>query len=112
MRTLAILAMLGDLVFIGIYGWGSWIAGRGFMEKGRVFVRGVGLVIACSALLFVLTDYGETVLQFIQLVRERGSDGMASTAASLQPIKVMAWITTFVGILLALVIHRFQSRSH
>lgn len=110
-RTLAILAMLGDLVFIGIYSWGSWIAGRSFMAAGGGLVRLIGLIVAAAAVVFFLTDYCETILQFIQLVRERGSDWMAATAATVQPIKVVAWIVTFVGVLLALVVHRFTARS-
>ena len=40
-RPLAILAMISDLVFIAIYGWGSWRAGRSFMPAGgRVRVIG------------------------------------------------------------------------
>ncbi|MBO6768909.1 MAG: hypothetical protein JJ901_11500, partial [Erythrobacter sp.] len=54
-RTLAIIAMLGDLVFIGIYGWGSWLAGRSFMAM-RGSARMLGILIAISAIIFLVTD--------------------------------------------------------
>ena len=53
-RTLAIIAMLGDLVFIGIYGWGSWLAGRSFMAM-RGAARMLGMLIAISAITFLVT---------------------------------------------------------
>ena len=105
-RLLAIVSMLGDLVFIGVYGWGSWLAGRSFMKLGGL-VRVLGALISVAALVFLVTDYCETLLQFVQMLRDRGSDPMAGIAATVQPVKVVAWIATFVGILLALVWHWF-----
>ncbi|MFW2351429.1 hypothetical protein [Qipengyuania sp.] len=104
-RNLAIVAMLGDLVFIGIYGWGSWRAGRSFMAMPGALGL-LGVLIAASAVVFVLCDYTETVLQMIQLLRERGSDAMAGTAAAVRPIKSAAWVATFLGVLAALAIGR------
>ena len=54
---------------------------------------------AVAAVVFVFTDYLETVLQFIQLLQDRGVDWMAATAAFAQPIKVAAWIATFIGVI-------------
>lgn len=105
-RTLAIVAMLGDLVFIGIYGWGSWRAGRSFMA-GTGSVSMLGLLVAISALIFLVTDYTETVLQVIQLLQDKGSDAMAAVAATVRPIKILSWIVTFGGVLMALAIRRF-----
>ena len=108
-RGIALAAMLGDLVFIGIYGWGSWLAGRSFMAIPGL-LRLLGLVVAVAAIIFMLCDYTETVLQVIQLVRERGSDAMAGTAATVRPIKVVAWLVTFFGIIAALIVRAFAPR--
>ncbi len=108
-RWLAIVAMLADLVFIGVYGWGSWIAGRSFMAMGRKRLQWLGAFVAAGAAVFLLTDYVETVLQVIQLVRERGSDAMAQTAASVQQAKVAAFVVTFVGVIAGLLIRRFSA---
>ncbi|MBQ95171.1 MAG: hypothetical protein CL510_04975 [Actinobacteria bacterium] len=105
-RTLAIIAMLGDLVFIGIYGWGSWLAGRSFMAM-RGAARMLGMLIAISAITFLVTDYTETILQVVQLLSEQGSDWMATVAATARPVKIVAWIATFGGVLMALAIRRF-----
>ncbi|MBO6526275.1 hypothetical protein [Erythrobacter sp.] len=105
-RTLAIVAMLGDLVFIGIYGWGSWLAGRSFMAM-RGSARMLGILIAISAIIFLVTDYTETILQVVQLLSEQGSDWMAAVAATVRPVKILAWIATFGGVLMALAIRRF-----
>jgi hypothetical protein len=105
-RTLAIVAMLGDLVFIGIYGWGSWLAGRSFMAM-RGSARMLGILIAISAIIFLVTDYTETILQVVQLLSQQGSDWMAAVAATVRPVKILAWIATFGGVLMALAIRRF-----
>ncbi len=106
-RWLAIVSMLGDLVFIGAYGWGAWIAGRSFVALGNGPVRLIGWIVAVAAAVFLFTDYAETILQFIQLMREEGSDSMAATAAAMQNPKKFAWVATFVGVIAALVIRRF-----
>ena len=41
----------------------------------------------------------------------RGSDTLAATAATVQPVKIIAWIVTFFGILAGLVVRRFVGRS-
>ena len=107
-RPLAVFAIFGDLVFIGIYGWGSWQAGRSFMAMPGS-VRMIGMLVAISALIFLVTDYTETILQVIQLLREQGSDWMAAVAATVRPVKVIAWIATFGGVLIALAIRRFAA---
>lgn len=107
-RWLAIVCMLGDLVFIGVYGWGAWIAGRSFVGSGTGPVRVIGWIVAIAAAVFLFTDYAETILQFIQLMREEGSDPMAATAAAMQNPKKFAWIATFLGVIAALVVRRFS----
>ena len=100
-RTVAIISMIGDLIFIGIYGWGSWLAGRSFMAMGGA-LRLAGAVIALAALVFVVTDYTETLLQLVQMLRNEGSDAMAGIAAAVLPVKIIAWLVTFGGMLLTL----------
>lgn len=107
-RNLAIVSMIGDLVFIGIYGWGSWVAGRSFMAMAGI-LHLLGGFIALSAVVFLATDYIETTLQLVQMAREQGSDWMAGTAATVRPIKIAAWIASFIGVLLALVISRLRA---
>jgi hypothetical protein len=107
-RPLAIFAMFGDLVFIAIYGWGSWIAGRSFVAMGGI-VRIVGAVVAAAAVVFVLTDYTETLLQLVQLLRDQGSDQLAGIAATARPVKVAAWVVTFLGVIAAWLIRRFAA---
>ena len=104
-RPLAVFAMFGDLVFIGIYGVGSWIAGRSFMRMGGT-VRTIGAVVAAAALVFLLIDYTETLLQLAQLLRDAGSDRLAGIAATVRPIKIAAWAATFVGVVAAWLILR------
>ncbi|MEL6878392.1 MAG: hypothetical protein AAGL68_09885 [Pseudomonadota bacterium] len=108
-RTFAIISMIGDLIFIGVYGWGSYVAGRSFSRIGSGVLRAVGVAVAVAAAVFIVTDYIETTLQLIQLLREQGSDWMAGTAAFAQPIKVAAWIVTFLGVLAGLILWRFSS---
>lgn len=99
-------AMIGDLVFIGVYGLGAWYGGLAFMEHPSPKLRRLGMLIVAASALFVLTDYTETIAQFIQLVEERGSDGLSSIAAMVRPVKIVAWVVTFAGILAGLVVRR------
>lgn len=110
LRSTAIFAMCHDLVFIGIYGMGSYWAGRVFMvETARPKLALLGKIIMQAAVVFLITDYVETSLQLVQLLREQGVDWMAATAAIMQPIKIAAWIITFIGTISALIIRRMTS---
>ncbi|MEM8726549.1 MAG: hypothetical protein AAGE86_13610 [Pseudomonadota bacterium] len=111
LRWLAMAAMAGDLIFIGIYSLGAWRAGRSFARIGNFAVVVIGHQIAIAAVIFCVTDYIETSLQLVQLVHDQGSDGMAGTAAFMQPIKIVAWIATFLGVIIALVVRRISSPS-
>ena len=107
LRDTAIFAMCHDLVFIGIYGMGSYWGGRLFMaDASRAKLVLLGKIIAQTAIVFLVTDYVETVLQLIQLLQERGINWMATTAAVMQPIKIAAWVITFVGTISALIARR------
>ncbi len=111
LRTTAIIAMAGDLIFIGIYGWGSYVAGRSFSHIGPGLLRAIGLLVMAAAIVFLITDYLETTLQIIQLLRDQGSDWMAGTAATARPIKAAAWIVTFVGVIAGYLTWKFSARA-
>lgn len=110
-RNLAIIAVLGDLAWIWIYALGSYLAGREFATKRQGALRFIGLIVCASAVVFGITDYVETIAQLIQLLNESGSDTLAGIAASVQPIKIAAFIVAFVGVVLALVADRFLHRA-
>jgi len=110
-RNLAIIAVIADLAWIWIYALGSFLAGRGFATRRQGALRAMGLLICASAIVFGITDYTETTLQFIQLFNDKGNDAMAGIAATVQPIKVAAFIVSFAGIIIALVVDRFGSKA-
>ncbi len=107
-RGNAMAAMLADLVFIGVFAWGSYLLGRVFSGAANGLIRVIGLVVVTSAIVFGLTDYIETILQFTQLLLDKGSDWMAGTAATVRPVKILTFCIAFFGIMLALVVRRFS----
>lgn len=110
-RSLAIIAVIADLAWIWIYALGSFLAGRGFANQRQGALRAIGLVVCASAIVFGVTDYTETTLQFIQLLGDKGDDTMAGIAATVQPVKIAAFIVSFIGIVVALVLDRFRSSA-
>lgn len=109
LRGWAIASMIGDLIFIGIYGFGAWVAGRGFARLDNALLKIAGWAVAIAAAVFLVTDYIETILQVIQLVREAGSDGLAAIAAAMQEPKRWAFIVSALGVLVALVVRRISA---
>ena len=110
-RNIAIFAVVADLAWIWIYALGSFLVGKGFASKREGALRLIGLVIVASAIVFVLADYIETTLQFVQLLRDAGDDTLASVAASAQPIKIVAFIAAFIGVILVVAIDRLKRAS-
>ena len=55
---------------------------------------------------FLITDYGETIAQFVQLVQLRGDDGLAAFASTLRPIKIVCFLAAFLSILAGLAVGR------
>ena len=104
------IAMIGDLVFIGVYGIGCILGGRWFMTSPVSRVRMLGLAALMAGSTFLLTDYIETICQFIQLVQAAGDDTLAGTAAAVRPVKMAAWILATLAIILALAIERKSPR--
>ena len=104
-------AMIADLVFIGVYAVGSFLGGRMLRASGGGVLRLIGDAVIAGAIVFGVTDYIETICQFVQLMQGRGSDALAAIAATVQPVKIIAWIVTFAGILAGLAVRRFVGRS-
>lgn len=108
---LARLSMAIDLVFIGVYSWGAWLGGKVMRAQLGQGLRNLGLAIMVAAILFGLTDYTETLSQFVQVMRLEGSDALAGLAATVRPIKTVAFLTTFIGLLVALLLRRMALRK-
>lgn len=107
----ALYAMYGDIAFITIYGLGSWYAGLHFMQDAAPRIRRLGIMLVIAAIVFLATDYTETFAQVIQLTQQRGSDTLAGIAAAVRPVKVAAWVVTFLGVIAALVVRRISART-
>ena len=100
------MAILGDLVFIVIYGLGAWYGGLWFAQDARPKLRRLGWLLAGTALVFLATDLTETLAQLVQLARGQGSDGLATLAATVRPVKMVAWLVTFFAVIAGLVVRR------
>ena len=105
------LAMQSDLIFIGIYGIGAVLAGAYFRTRPSRLLRPAGLVLIVSGIAFLVSDYLETILQFIQLDRLSGDNTLSAIAAACGPIKVAAFLASFALVLIALAFERFSSRA-
>ncbi|MFD1766323.1 hypothetical protein ACFSAG_05650 [Sphingorhabdus buctiana] len=108
---LARLSMAIDLLFIGIYSWGAWQGGKMIRASTSPGLARLGLAIMAAAALFCVTDYMETTSQFIQVMRFEGSDVLAGLAATVRPVKTVAFLVTFAGLLAALLLRRMARRS-
>jgi hypothetical protein len=104
-------SMAIDLLFIGVYSWGAWNGGKLMRGDASPSVRRIGGVVMAAAVVFLITDYTETLCQFVQVMQMKGSDTLAAAAAMVQPIKSLAWLVTFVGLLAALFLRRMARRS-
>ena len=104
-------SMMIDLLFIGVYSFGAWNGGKFMRSDASPNVRRIGGLVMGASLVFLVTDYTETICQFIQVMQFKGSDLLADVAATVQPVKSFAWIVTFVGLLAALLLRRMARRS-
>lgn len=109
--TVAKWSMVADLIFIIVYSFGAYCGGRLFAQSERPSLRRLGRVVVIAAILFLVTDYVETLCQFVQAFNFRGSDTLAGIAATAQPIKTTAFLTSFVGLLVALILRRTSRRD-
>jgi len=104
--NIARLVMAIDFLFVTVYSAGAFIGGLLFMRSGpgqlqSPKLRKLGGLIAFAAAVFFVTDNTENAAQTIQLIRMQGDDRLASLAAFLGPIKGVALITSFIGIIAA-----------
>ncbi|MCC5611667.1 hypothetical protein LC612_34285 [Nostoc sp. CHAB 5834] len=104
--NLARLAMIIDLIFIAVYSFGAYCGGRLFAHATKPLLRRLGWVIIAAAIIFGTADYIETICQLFQILRLKGSDLLAGIAATVQPMKSIAFLITFFGLLAALFLRR------
>jgi hypothetical protein len=104
--NLARISMAIDLIFIAVYSWGAYCGGRMMRARGTPTLRRLGTIIIVAACADCLLDYTETICQFIQVMTFKGSDNLAGIAATVRPFKSASFLTTFVGLLVALWIRR------
>lgn len=109
--TTARLAMQSDLIFIGVYGIGAVLAGAYYRASDARLLRVTGWVLALSGVVFLASDYLETLLQLVQLNRFEGDDRLAAIAAACGPYKVASFLVSFALVLIALAAERFSSRA-
>ena len=109
--TMSTISMVGDLIFIVFYSLGAWRAGTSIRAHSGTVMRFIGLILMVAAPVFFVTDIVETSLQLTQMLMDQGVDWMAATAAFMQPIKINAWIVSFVAVIAALIAARFSSSA-
>jgi hypothetical protein len=100
-----------DLIYIGVYSFGAYCGGRLFAQSERPSSRRLGWIIIAAAVVVGVADYAETICQFAQAMTFKGDDMLASIAATAQPIKSTAFLTTFIGLLAALLLRRMARRA-
>lgn len=108
---LALSSMILDCLFIGVYSWGAYAGGRLFASGQNALLSRLGKIITVAALGFCAADYAETISQLVQAIRGQGSDSLAYVAATVRPVKTIAFLVTFFGLLMALYIGRTTRRA-
>ncbi len=108
--NLARFSIALDLVYIAVYSFGAYCGGRLFTQETHSGLKRLGWLIVIAAVILTITDYAETICQFIQALQFKGSDALADIAATAQPIKSLAFLTTFLGILAGLLLRRVVHR--
>jgi hypothetical protein len=109
--NLARFGMAIDLVYIAIYAFGAFCGGRLFSQSPKPVLRRLGWVIVATAIIGGAADAIETLCQFAQIMMLKGSDLLAGAAATAQPVKTIAFLVTFFGLLMALYIRRTTRRA-
>lgn len=109
--NLARLGMAIDLFYIAVYSYGAYCGGRLFAQASQPMLRRLGWVIVAAAIILAVADYIETICQFMQIMTLKGSDLLAGIAATAQPIKSVAFLITFFGLLAALFLRRMKRRA-
>ncbi len=109
--NLARLGMAIDLIYIAVHSYGAYCGGRLFAQASQPMLRRLGWVIVAAAMILGVADYIETICQFVQIMALKGSDTLAGIAATAQPIKSVAFLITFFGLLTALFLRRMKRRA-
>jgi hypothetical protein len=107
---LARVSMAIDLVYIAVYSYGAYCGGRMFAQHSNSGLKRLGWLIPIAAIILAIADYIETSCQFIQVIQFSGSDALAKIAATAQPIKSLAFLITFLGILAGLFLRMILRR--
>jgi hypothetical protein len=107
---LARLSIAIDLVYIAIYSYGVYCGGRLFANAANSGLQSLGRSVVIAAIVLGLADYTETLCQFVQAMQFRGNDNLARIAVTAQPVKSIAFLTTFIGIMAGLIMRRMARR--
>ncbi|MEO1730685.1 MAG: hypothetical protein AAFR64_08100 [Pseudomonadota bacterium] len=107
----ASIAMSADLIFIGLFGVGVVLGGLYFGAKDARGLKVLGWIALVSGIVFLATDYSETIAQYMQLSRMAGDDGFAALASSMGPLKVASFLVAFVALIVALIWKRLSQPS-
>ena len=108
---LALSSMILDCLFIGVYSRGAYAGGLLFASGQNALLSRLGKIITVAALGFCAADYAETISQLVQAIRGQGSDSLAYVAATVRPVKMVAFLVTFFGLLTALYVRRTTRRA-
>ncbi len=100
-----------DLIYIAIYAFGAYCGGWLFSQSPKPVLRRLGWTIAATAVIGGAADGIETLCQLVQIMMLKGSDLLAGAAATAQPVKTIAFLVTFFGLLMALYIRRTTRRA-
>lgn len=104
------VAMVLDLVFITLVTIGGVIAGYLMARAGGL--RGaLGWLILGAWLVFAASDYAETGCQLVQVLADRGQDELAGLAASVKPLKLVAFVIATLALWTGLVWTGIASRK-
>ncbi len=105
----AMWAMISDLIFIVIYSYGAYLGGRYFLSKPDNLLRGLGWIVAIAAIIFLISDLGETGSQLIEVLNDAGSDTLALIASTLQGPKSVSFVVSFLCIAVALMLEPLRA---
>lgn len=108
--NLAVISMAVDLLYIAVYSWGAFAGGQIFAASTMPALARIGKITMMATLGYCLTDYAETICQFVQASAIGGNDDLAWAAATVRPIKSVLFLLTFFAILLALAVRRRTRR--
>lgn len=101
------IAMIADLAFIGLYGVGVVLGGLYFRAASGKSLRMIGWIALVCGIVFLSTDFSETIAQYIQLNQMAGDDGLAGMASLMGVPKMLSFIVAFIALIAGLLVERF-----